>query len=418
MDRLDNPSSVTSTNAVIARFADGIARSQTEFDTLTANGTRSVLDTPSTFPFNSERLELITEGTVSEDTEFTDAPGTYELSVNGDATDAIELRTRQRATYVPNYEFLWGAAFFMENQLDTGHRLEVGFTTPDRNNGYFVQIENDSQTAFIRNGGDIIDQTEWGGKPGNENPYDKDTFDETQPQVARTYLSWYGDGHANFTLTHANGDSHLENPKLAQVANTGDVATEEINMLISIRLECTEATTANTVNAMSMGALVRGDVSVTNRTKGANNWGLGGAIGATDYTAVLAIRRRADFDMVRTQLNDFEIIPTDTMEVIAVAFNEGTTDATGWDVPPQMDPENTATEQTTNISTFPTDADGNPDGRLLDILIAQSAGSTTERAEADVSEDFYEDEVVAFLARTKTASNASVDLLWDSWQGW
>ena len=399
------------------RFVRDISKAATNFDTLIADGTQSVVDTPSTYPFNSERLELITEGTVSESTEFEDTDGGYKLSVNGDATDAIELRARQRVTYIPNYELLFGIAYFMDAELEAGQRLEAAFTDNGRDNGYFIRIENDSREAFIRNGGTVVDSKEWGVN-GATDPYERDSVDETLPQVLRTFLSWYGDGNANFTLTSPGPNADLNNETVAKVANRQDVATGEINLKLSIRLECTEATSAATLNALSMGALVQGTGSVTNRTKPANNFGLGGDIGSASFTPILALRRQLDKPQIATQLDSFEIVPDSTMEVDAMAFPDTETDASDWDVPPQQDPENTAIEQTTNISTFPTDGDGNPEGRLIDIVASTASGNRGERSEADVQSEFYEDEYLVFLARTKSASDANVDLLYETRQEW
>ena len=106
------------------------------------------------------------------------------------------------------------------------------------------------------------------------------------------------------------------------------------------------------------------------------------------------------------------------MEVAAIAFDAEETDASGWDVPPQMNPENTAVEQTTNISTFPTDENDEPLGRILDLVVATAQGNRSDPSETDVQAEFYEDEVLVFLARTKSASNSSVDLTWRSRQEW
>lgn len=391
-------------------------QSSTQFATQIADSTTSLLDLPSTYPFNSERYSLTQEGTVDGD-DFEDAPGEFRLSVNGTEGDVHELKARQRLTYVPNYELLWGAAAYLADELAAGQRLELALADPERENGYFIRIENDTRETFIKNGETIIDRKAWGDGEGAEDPYNADV-DETQPQVFRQFVSWYGDGAARTTLTYADENSIPQNPLLNTVANRGEVATEEINLNISVRLECTAATTPNTVNVLSYGALNRGAGSSTNRTKAAHTWGLGGDIGPEGFTPVLAIRRIPGKGQIPTQLDNFEILPGDTMEVAAIAFDESETDATEWDVPPQKDPENTAVEQTTNISEFPTDENGEPVGRLLDLVVADAQGNRSDPSAADVQAEFYEDEILAFLARTKDANNSSVDLTWRTRQEW
>lgn len=400
----------------VGQFFRDANKATTQFGTLIADGTTSLLDLPSSYPFNSERYELVQEGTVG-DTEFSDTPGEFLLSVNGTEGDKHRLKARQRLTYLPNYELLWGAAYYMDEQLEPGQRLTIALSDPADENGYYVEIESDAKRCFIRNGGTDIDVRTWGAQPQHTDPYN-DAVDETQPQVLRQFVSWYGDGAAKTTLTHAGADSIPQNTPLATVANRGEVATEEINLNISVTLECTGSTTANTVHVLSYGALNRGAGSTSNRVKSAHNWSLGGDINSTSFTPVLAIRRIPDKAQIPTQLSNFEIIPEDTMEVVAIAFAEGSTDASDWDVPPQKDPENTAVEQTTSISTIPTDANDEPDGRLIDLVIADAQGNRSEAAEADVQAEFYEDEVVVFVARTKTASNSSVDLTYRTRQEW
>ena len=406
---------------ILRPFVDDRKNSSTQFDTVVSDGTSSLLDLPSTYPFNSERYERLTEGTV-DDTDFEDADGEFSLSVNGTEGDAHELRARQRLTYLPNYELLWGAAFYMQDVLEPGQRLTVSLTSPDRTNAYAVELEHDSRRSYISSGGVEVDSADWGERENTTDPY-SGSFDETQPQVVREFLSWYGDGAARTTLTHADAEARVQNPEIARVANRESVATEEINLQISVRLECTAATDAATVNVLSFGALIRGDSSQTNRTKPALKWDLGGDINATEFTPILALRRIPGKEQIPTELDRFEIVPTDTMEVTANAYpaDDVTIDETMWDVPAQQDPENTAIEQNDGGDdpfTVPTDAEGNPTARLLDLVFADAQGSRTERAAADESAEFFEDEIVVFMARTKSASNASVDLAWWGAEGW
>lgn len=402
------PSGNTSYNTDrIADFTDAANLATTGFDTLIADNTTSLLDLPSSYPFNGERYALIQNGTVDE-ADFTDAPGEFELSVNGTEGDVHELKARQRVTYLPNYELLIGQAFYMEEELEPGQLLTLEFADPEGENGYFTEISANTRRSYIKNGGIIIGANEW-GHDDTTDPYE-DGLLETQPQVLRSYLNWYGDGRIKNTLTFAGEAAKMENTTVSRNANKGEVATEEINLNISVRLECTEPTSANTVNVLSLGATNRGDGSATNRTKAAHDWDLGGDIGSTEFTIVLASRRIPEKEQIPTQLDNFEIIPSDTMEVAAIAFDAAETDATDWNIPPQQNRENTAVESTTNVSTFPTDADGNPQGRVLDLVVADAQGNRSQASRADVQAEFYEDEILGFLARTKSASNASVDI--------
>ena len=246
--------------------------SSTAFATHIADSTTSLLDLPSSYPFNSERYALIQEGTV-EDSEFQDAAGEFQLSVNGVEGDAHELKARQRVLYLPNYEILVGQAFYMQNELEPGQLLIIEFADPDGENGYFTEITHDTRRSYIKNGGTKVDPKEW-GKDDTVDPYEQEELNETQPQVHRAFINWYGDGRFKPTLAYADSEGKMQNPTLARSANRGEVATEEINLNLSVRLECTESTNPNTVNVLSMGAANRGDSSSTNRTKPGHNWDL------------------------------------------------------------------------------------------------------------------------------------------------
>jgi len=393
--------------------------SKTSFNTHVADSTTSVVSLPSTFNFNSERFELVQEGTV-DDTDFTDNEGEYSISVNGNSGDAHEFRAKQRVEYTPNYELLVGLAYYMENQLSDGQRLIIKFADKSSDNGYFAVIENDRRYSYIKSNGSKIDETDWGQRQRTQDVYPKyDNLDETQPQILRKYLSWYGDGAKRDTLSFANQKAQMQNKEVSRCANTSSVSTNEINLFMSIRLECTSSTTSNTLNVLSMGAVNRGSESDTNRQKPSINFNLGGNIG-TSYTPVLALRKRSSKKNVPTELEKMTVLPTTKMAIIAVAFPSGSTDASSWDIPPEQDGDNTSTEETDSITSFPTDGDGNPDGRLLDGMIALSGGkgNSTEENATDIVDPIYDDDEIVFLAKAESGSGESLDLTYRTQQRW
>lgn len=416
-------------NAVKDGYQRGLERARSSFGTHVVSSTSSAVDIPSTYDFSSERLEKVTEGTVDPDADFTDSPGRWELSVNGNADDAFELRMRQRVSYVPNNPLLWGVCYQMQDALEAGHKLTIAFTNPGRDEGYFLEVTADTRRAFIKRNGVEVDPREWGHETDDEandpttDAYERAGLDETTPQIARTFLSWYGAGPARFTVNSTLPGGSSENPTVAKVANRDDVATGEINLKLSARLECTAETTAATLNVMSMGALIRGDDSVTNRVKDSPpNFDLGGDIGA-ELTPILAIRRRPDKANVLTQLTRFQMFPSDRMSVTAVAFDEDDPDLdideADWAVAAEQDEDNTAVEQTEAVTTFPTDDDGNPDGRLIASLVGVAGqGNSRQPSDTDVVEPFYEDEAVVFLARSPDTASGTVDLPYRTRQEW
>lgn len=386
------------------------------FDQIIADNTTTLIDLPSSNNYNSERFEIETAGTVDSATEFTDAEAEFQLSVNGNSGDRFTIRSRETTSYVPNYEMLWGSAFYMQNQLEQGQVLKLEFLDTNRENGYVMEITNNTRRAYLLKNGVEKGVREF-GHDDNYDPYNNG-LDETTPQTMRTFISWYGAGPAKYTLHSVQDDGTSDNDTVAQVANRDSVATNEINLRMGVTLECTEDTTANTVNVLSMGAVIRGDGSQTNRVKDAELFDAGGDID-TSPTPIIAIRRRADYESVPTALTSLAGAPTDDMKLFASAIPEENVTASEWDIPAQQDPENTAVEQTSTISSVPIDADGNVEGRQLSGLFAYpGGGNRRSRTKSEVLDRFYEGEIVVIFGQTRSATGASIDLEYSVREDW
>ena len=393
--------------------------SKDNFDQIIADRTSILLDLPSTYKFNTERLAKETSGSVDPETDFEDLPSRYQLTVNGDEGDKFSLRARQRNSYVPNYELLWGIAYYMENELAEGQKLTIEHLDTPRENGYVLELTSNGKRAYILNDGEEVGARNL-GHDDTFNPFDNG-LSETTPQICRTFVSWYGAGPGRFTINSVGEKGVANNDVVARIANRDSVATGEINLRMGVTLECTEPTTANTVNVLSMGALIRGDGSVTNRVKESARFDLGNENINDEPTPILAIRRRDSFAGIPTALTSMAASPSDDMRLFGVAFQEENVDVdeASWDVPPQQDGDNTAVETSTAITDFELDADGNPDGRLLSSMLAYPGqGNRRSRTEIDILDRFYDEEIVVIFAETRSASGASTDLEYGIRQEW
>jgi hypothetical protein len=128
-----------------------------------------------------------------------------------------------------------------------------------------------------------------------------------------------------------------------------------------------------------------------------------------------AMRKDIDRESINYNLRTVTTIPSDTMQVIAVAVSPDQTDATGFDTPESANPENDATEITRDVTT-PTDPQVGRQEASVTAVGQNVNQSQTEKI--NVLTPVYDDDVVVFLAKTRSAGNASTDLVVRSEQEW
>lgn len=417
------------------RLADVIARNDTGFGGRVADNTTNRLDISSTYPPNTERHKLVVNGTEDRtfSTNFTNLPAKWQLTAADG--DTVQFSTRELFRYVASYEALFGMAAWYDTaaeNLTSGQRLFIELSDDARDNGYFYEFTPDNTRCFIRSGGvevDTLPQSEW-GETTTVDTWAQDPFDghiqRDQPMNPRGFVNWYGVGEFRATISYTKSDGRQYNATLGHLANADDIATEEINLKPRVVASADAGASSFTVNLSSMGTLIRGNATEFDRPRAAVFYGLGGSIGPeyANNVPLLAKRRRDGYENVsiKVEVPEFSPAGDTTVDLIVIAVDADDTDASGFAPSQQGDPQNTAVEYTTNVSTFPTETRAVPtggtaevpDGRLLASSVAEGGKNTPAKAEAGPSEQnkrvLGQDEVALYIPRT--AGSTGVSLNW------
>ena len=417
-----------------------VSQSDDAFGNRIADTTINKLDIPAIYPPNTERHRLVVNGV--EDRTFTspnfaDVPGRYQLT--GSDGDVVEFSTREQLRYVPNYELLFGLATWYDtaaDQLTEGQRLYAELSDNERDNVYGYEFTPGNTRCRMVSGGDLVaelPESEWGNRDaqhevGNRragNPFDHIPRD--QPMNPRGSVVWYGVGPFMPRISYTREDGYQRNELLGSLSNTDDIATEAINLKPKVVLEADPGAPEFTVNVGSIGALIKGSAQEFNRPRSALLYDLGGEIGPTyaGNAPVLAKRHAPDKQNVSVKVDVPEFSPegTVTVDIIVVAVDADATDATDWAYSRQGDPQNTAVQYTTNVSTFPTETRAVPEGgtaevpdaRLMAGSVAEGAKNDPTKAEAGPGEEnkrvLGENEVALYIPRTNGATGVSLNWL-------
>ena len=108
-------------------------------------------------------------------------------------------------------------------------------------------------------------------------------------------------------------------------------------------------------------------------------------------------------------------IATHRMKVLAFAVSPDQTDATNFTTPEESTAENDAIETTTEITTPTTPEDGR---QAALVLLDADNTQRSETARETVKTPIYDDDIIVFMAKTKSSSNASIDLSVKTLQEW
>ena len=388
----------------LANLSDLFFRSSDAYNNIVADNTVHKVDIPSTYPFSSERLEYIENGALTDfasSTKTVDDPAKWVL--NADAGDVLTIRSRQRVRYTPGYESEYGISFHVLNDLPDGAKVIV-----EQGNGQnsfrSVYTNNSSELQLIRDS--TVQET-----VSFENPVPL-----TQPQIDKGRVNMYGVGSFILLKSYIDSDFQDRFEEAARIGDLNHVSVDNFNLKLKITIDCSEASEGATLHALSMQSKQRGNASRIDREKQFIKFGLGGSIEDTEWTPVLALRKNNDKENITVDVSSVTAIPTARMKVVAFAVNEADTDATGFATPEESNPENDVVEITEDVTT-PSSPTNN--GRQsLEVLANADNRNSATISETNTITPIYDDDVIVFLAKTKSGTGHSVDLLVKTAQAW
>lgn len=430
-------------------IVDAIQENDTSFNTRIADNTTNRLDVPGTYPFNIGRHLFVEDlntdggtfiGDIADTTALTDLPGKFQITAS--AGEEHVFGSRELLRYVPNYELLWGAAVWADAALSDGQHFAIELSDTNTDNGYRYHYEGTASGTTLTleqyGGGSLVDST-----AVDLAALRKQGFDPTKPTVARDFLNWYGAGESryqlSFPITQSGDAAGQLNETVGRTANRDDVATDEINLRVQVRVWCEAGAADLTVNVCSMGALVRGNATEFDREKPAVHWDIGGSISQypSDNAAdTIAARIDPDRRQVVAKILPPKFAPGGsgvTMELtvsavhkdhpdLTVNFDDPGDDGTAEGPAPaaQAREQTDVMQYTRDVTSFPTTtdvrADGTtgevPDVRHITSTVADSGSPNSPSASSsgegeNLKRLIFPDDVVLFIPRTDPAGSTT-----------
>lgn len=451
---------VAGLSKAVAKLRKTLTRNDTAFDEPVSNITANRIDASGTYEFNTGRHFLLENGrfiydldVLNDPNAFNDVEGKFQITAQ--PGDEHLFGAREPVRYVPNYELLFGAAAWAENTLESGQHFAIEFGNNDFTNGYRYHFNYDDTAGQVALD---IEQVAFGttvdSVPTDLQERESHGFDHTKPSVARGKINWYGAGLFRAGLSYPVRSTTLpydvlddgayirgqKNPEIARTANDDDVATGNPNLRIQVRVWADgDAASPITVNACSLGALIRGNATERDREKPAVFYFSDAQQSISQYPTdnvddALAARvdptRREVF--VKAQPPLFQPGGTGvTMELsvyavhkdhpdLTVNFNDPDDDGTDEGPSPasQAKEQTDVMQYTRDVTSIPTSTDIRADGttglvpnmRHVTTTVGQSSGgnspgATTGGELGQIKRNIYPEDVVIMLPRSDPNSN-------------
>lgn len=343
------------------------------------------------YPFNPERWRLLVNGSrgfvqYENVDEYTDIVDAHQLTPQASG-DVVRLETAEKYRYVVQYVIEWSAAFQVNQALQPGDAIVLGYGDPDLENstddhpgpaadGWFLHWHSGLDDKAVRlaeyRSGEAVSETT------------VDTVKSLQDWVRyAAETNWYNVGETEFveTFTEAEG-SDQRNRKLGKVGPPDGKGPEQANQSICASVKAGDGAGSLTLEVGSVGLRTLGQVGPITRQK---THTFNASISTTNtWVPIHAFRIDPDRDLVNTQIADTDIVEfsgSGDVRVIPIAVDPSKVDASGWSTPPELSPTNSIVEVAGSVTTIPdqTGTTGgsasNPGGYQLGFSSWHSSGS-------------------------------------------
>lgn len=400
-----------------------IKDSITAFDQLIGDVTNNKADIASHYNHSPERHRLYINNSrfnlqYSSTTKFSDNDDSWSLIP--DAGDVIEYYTSERFRYAVGYVLAIGQAFQVNQSLQTGDKVVIGYGNADLTNdmanadGWFVEfvpeLPDDQGYLTVYRGGEQLFK--------ELTRFEKALTDWRRLQ---NELNWYNVGNRKLTETYTDaGQQFNEVVNRSSVDNAKGPLSGNHRAVFAVRAGA--STTNLEMEVGSLDVIIKGGAQPILRDKAGALTGTYENLTAGNWEAIAALRVDPVNENVNVQLTGFQVMETENntdVQLLVQSVSPSKTDATGFDTPMEHSNTNSAVEVTTNVSTFPdqsgtetTDA-SNPGGYQLGYASSYTEGTGTNERRSSSGRvrkrNVYNGDVAVVLAKAGTATDITFE---------
>lgn len=388
-------------------FMRYLDKSREAFDRDVSLSTTNEADISGEYPYNPERWrfyvngtrQLLQYGTVPEHTQEAD----YQAITPQAEDDTVTLQSAERFRYVVQFVIEWSLALTLNQELQSGDVLVVGYGDPDLANATGTDPFGPAADGWFvsQEGADAVDEAVISevraGTVVEAQPIKLNKLFQTQGRLAGE-TNWYNVGETAITETDTIPDqrgrdqgppgNRQRNDRLGRVASNDGRGPEGANKHLTVSLKAgVDGAGTTTAEVGSMGLRTLGDVTALLRRKSAIDEVTVENGDSGTYEPVFAMRVDPDRRYVNTQLRQvlgIEFGGNADIAILTIAADPSNTDASGFDTPEQHAETNSVLEVTDSVTTFP-DTTGaevstatNPGGYQLSYDTLFTAGSGQE----------------------------------------
>jgi len=282
------------------------------FDKLIADNTQNELDLASHYPYSQERWRFFSgDPEVSSNRiflQYNQSDSRYQhqrFNGTGDfdvhtlvpaAGELLTFRTAERLRYTVGYEGFATMAFSINQSLQTGDTIRMGFFRNGDGYGYEFNGSLGDNTAnifILRNGTKVADA---------DVPLERPVTEFTRFGIG---FAWYNIGRAEFIQTYTDGGTQF-NDTLGKLSVSPSRGPRTGNLPITAEIEPDGGTTGLEANVGSTAFQTFGDVNNITRDKSLVETGLTYG-GSGDWEPLLAIRGNPDLNIVTNELSALDV---------------------------------------------------------------------------------------------------------------
>lgn len=400
-----------------------IDASITAFNQLIGDNTTNKADIASHYNHSPERHRLYINGNrfllqYNSTTKFSDDVDSW--SLKPDAGDAITYYTAERFRYAVGYVISIGQAFSINQSLQDGDKVVVGYGDADLSNdmagadGWFVEFvpELPSDQGYITTyrDGELVDK--------RLTRFEKGLTDWRRME---NELNWYNVGNRILRETYTDGGVQ-KNPRQQDSSIPDDKGPVSGNHRVVFGVKAGSNTSNLELEVGSLDVIIKGNSTPILRDKAAALTSTYEELTAGNWEAIAAFRVSADNYNVNVQLTGLEFmesVQSTDVQLLVISVDPSKTDATGFGTPVEHSSQNSALESTTNISSFP-DSNGNvvtdasdPGGYQLGYASSYAEGSGSNERFASSGRvrkrSIYNVDVAVVLAKAGTSTDLTFE---------